>query len=85
MYWDFYDSKEVVTRKKHHCYLCNIEIEPKTKCFYEKGKWDGEMVSQWSHFECAEKWKDMNINEPSDDWIEFYLMDEVYPHDCSRS
>ena len=80
MNWDFYNSKDVLTRKKHFCHLCNIEIKPKTKCFYESGKFDGDMVSRWSHFECAEKWKDMNIQEHNDEWIEFYLMDEVYPY-----
>lgn len=71
------------TRKPHRCHLCRLDIPTGTQCFYESGKWDGDMVSRWSHFECAEHWKQINDNAFYDnafydeEWLPFKEMSDV--------
>lgn len=79
---EFYESKDIKkTRKEHICFLCRLPIPKQTACFYESGKYDGDMFSRHSHHECSSKWRDMNLDVYDDEWLDFECMSEVYPHD----
>ena len=61
--------------------MCHLDIPKGESCFYESGKFDMEFFSRYSHNECAEKWKDMNLGKDGEDWIAFECMTDAYPHD----
>lgn len=78
---DFYREKVIFkSRKDHNCFLCKQKIPKGCSYLYDCGVYFGDFFSRHSHLECADKWRDMNSEEPSDDWTEFYLIQEVYPH-----
>lgn len=78
---DFYRSKTInKTRKDHRCFLCHLQIPKGTNCFYDTGTYFGEFFSRYSHHECADKWQEINTDEPNDDWIDLEYIEDIYPH-----
>jgi len=72
---EFYESNDVKkTRKPHPCHLCYQDIPKGSECLYEKGKWDGDFFSRYSHNECSSKWIELNKGENSEEWI---MLDEL--------
>ena len=63
------------TRKPHPCHLCYQDIPKGFACIYEKGIWDGDFFSRYSHNECAKKWIEINDGDSGDDnWA---LLDDL--------
>lgn len=79
-YMELYDSKDIkATRKDHQCFLCFLNIPKGTQCFYEKGKWDGDMFSRHSHNECSTEWTKMNDSFDAE-WYPLHEMDNFKGH-----
>lgn len=52
--WDFCTTTTPVARKNYTCDWCGESIETGTRHRNDAGKYDGDMVSQRLHLECAE-------------------------------
>lgn len=69
---EFFESKEVVTRKDHKCGFCNRVIPKGTKVEYSKGKYDDYFFRSYLDDFCKEI-----INIFRDDYC-----DDGYNEDC---
>lgn len=69
-----YDCKDInKTRKDHQCNICFLKIPKGVACFYDKGVYDGEFFSRYSHNECITKLRELNHDAyDGDDWCELY-------------
>ena len=74
---ELYNSTDIKkTRKAHGCFLCGLQIPKGASCHYEKGKWDMDMFSRHSHFECSKKWSEINRDTLKDEeWSELDHME----------
>ena len=78
---ELYSQKKVKTRKKHKCFICHQNIPAKVECLYERGRYEGEFFSRYSHNECANAWIEFNEDAGSnDDWYELHDSDNYREH-----
>lgn len=82
---EFYNSKEVKTRKEHNCFLCNLKINIGTKVFYEAGKYEGDFFSRYSHLECSKEWNKQNKEaDDGDAWGWFESVEDGNPKEWNQ-